>query len=46
MSSEIAARASMAVALAFHIWVAAISIGLLPLFCIAEGTGLRTRDAT
>jgi cytochrome bd ubiquinol oxidase subunit I len=46
MSSDIAARASLAVSLAFHIWFAALSIGLPLMFCVAEGIGLRTRDAT
>jgi cytochrome d ubiquinol oxidase subunit I len=46
MSPEIAARASLAVSLAFHIVFASVSIGLPLLFCIAEGLGLRTRDVT
>src|SRR5262245_66250911 len=46
MSSEVAARASLAVSLAFHIVFAALSIGLPVMFCIAEGIGLRKRDAT
>lgn len=46
MSSEVAARASLGVSLAFHILFAAIGIGLPLMFCIAEGIGLRTRDVT
>lgn len=46
MSSDVAARASLAVSLAFHIVFAAVGIGLPLMFCIAEGIGLRTRDAT
>src|SRR5215470_561684 len=46
MSSDVAARASLGVSLAFHIVFAAVGIGLPLMFCIAEGIGLRTRDAT
>ncbi|WIG60749.1 MAG: Cytochrome d ubiquinol oxidase subunit I [Ktedonobacterales bacterium] len=46
MSSDTAARASLGVSLAFHIVFAAVSIGLPLMFCIAEGIGLRRRDAT
>lgn len=46
MSSDVAARVTLAVSLAFHIVFAALSIGLPLMFCIAEGIGLRTRDAT
>ena len=46
MSTDVAARASLAVSLAFHIVFAALGIGLPLMFCIAEGIGLRTRDAT
>jgi cytochrome d ubiquinol oxidase subunit I len=46
MSSDVAARASLGVSLAFHIIFAALSIGLPVMFCAAEGIGLRTRDAT
>ncbi len=46
MSSDVAARASLAVSLAFHIVFAAVGIGLPLMFCIAEGIGLRRRDAT
>ena len=46
MNSEVAARASLAVSLAFHIVFAALGIGLPLMFCIAEGIGLRKRDAT
>ena len=46
MSSDVAARASLAISLAFHIIFAAVGIGLPLMFCIAEGIGLRTRDAT
>ena len=46
MSTDVAARASLAVSLAFHIVFAALGIGLPVMFCIAEGIGLRTRDAT
>jgi cytochrome d ubiquinol oxidase subunit I len=46
MSSDVAARASLGVSLAFHILFAAVGIGLPLLFCIAEGIGLRTRDVT
>jgi cytochrome bd ubiquinol oxidase subunit I len=46
MSSDIAARASLGMSLAFHIIFAALGIGLPLMFCIAEGIGLRTRDAT
>lgn len=46
MSPEVASRASLAVSLAFHIIFAAVGIGLPLMFCIAEGIGLRTRDAT
>lgn len=46
MSSEVAARASLAFSLAFHIVFAAVGIGLPLMFCIAEGIGLRKRDAT
>lgn len=46
MSSDVAARASLAVSLAFHIVFAAVGIGLPVMFCIAEGIGLRARDAT
>jgi cytochrome d ubiquinol oxidase subunit I len=46
MSSDVAARASLAVSLAFHIVFAALGIGLPLMFCIAEGIGLRKRDAT
>ena len=46
MSSDVAARASLAFSLAFHIVFAALGIGLPLMFCIAEGIGLRRRDAT
>src|SRR5215469_15928612 len=46
MSSDVAARASLAISLAFHIVFAAVGIGLPVMFCIAEGIGLRRRDAT
>jgi cytochrome d ubiquinol oxidase subunit I len=46
MSSDVAARASLAFSLAFHIVFAAVGIGLPLMFCIAEGIGLRRRDAT
>src|SRR5690242_21865118 len=46
MSSDVAARASLALSLAFHIVFAALGIGLPLMFCIAEGIGLRKRDAT
>lgn len=46
MSSDVAARASLGVSLAFHIVFAAVGIGLPLMFCIAEGIGLRKRDAT
>lgn len=46
MSSDVAARATLAFSLAFHIIFAAVGIGLPVMFCIAEGIGLRTRDAT
>jgi cytochrome d ubiquinol oxidase subunit I len=46
MSADVAARASLAFSLAFHILFAAVGIGLPVMFCIAEGMGLRTRDAT
>jgi cytochrome d ubiquinol oxidase subunit I len=46
MTSDVAARASLAVSLAFHIVFAAVGIGLPLMFCIAEGIGLRKRDAT
>ena len=44
MSSDVAARASLAFSLAFHIVFAAVGIGLPVMFCIAEGIGLRKRD--
>jgi cytochrome d ubiquinol oxidase subunit I len=46
MSSDVAARASLGVSLAFHIIFAAVGIGLPLMFCIAEGLGLRNRDVT
>lgn len=46
MTSDVAARASLAISLAFHIVFAAVGIGLPLMFCIAEGIGLRRRDAT
>lgn len=46
MSSDVAARASLAFSLAFHIVFAALGIGLPLMFCIAEGIGLRKRDPT
>lgn len=45
MSSELAARASMGTSLAFHIIFAALGVGLPVLLCLAEGLGLRQRDA-
>ncbi len=44
MTSDVAARASLASSLAFHIVFAAVGIGLPVMFCIAEGIGLRRRD--
>jgi cytochrome d ubiquinol oxidase subunit I len=46
MGSDVAARASLGMSLAFHIVFAAVGIGLPLMFCIAEGIGLRRRDAT
>jgi cytochrome d ubiquinol oxidase subunit I len=45
VNTLIAARASLAVSLAFHIVFAALGIGLPLMFCIAEGIGLRKQDA-
>jgi cytochrome d ubiquinol oxidase subunit I len=46
MDSAVAARASFGTSLAFHIIFASFGVGLPLLFCIAEGIGLRKRDAT
>lgn len=46
MDTLTAARAAFAVSLAFHIVFAALGVGLPILLCIAEGLGLRRRDAT
>src|SRR5260370_13677370 len=46
MDSAVAARASFGTSLAFHIIFASFGVGLPLLFCIAEGIGLRRRDAT
>ncbi|MGE5335372.1 MAG: cytochrome ubiquinol oxidase subunit I [Nitrososphaerota archaeon] len=46
MDTLTAARASFAVSLAFHIIFAALGVGLPVLLCLAEGLGLRRRDAT
>jgi cytochrome d ubiquinol oxidase subunit I len=45
MSSELAARASMGTSLAFHMIFAALGVGLPVLLCLAEGLGLRRREA-
>jgi cytochrome d ubiquinol oxidase subunit I len=45
MPNLVAARAALAFSLAFHIIFAALSIGLPVLMCVAEGLGLRGRDA-
>lgn len=46
MDTLTAARAAFAVSLAFHIVFAALGVGLPVLLCLAEGLGLRYRDAT
>ncbi len=45
MSSELAARATMGMSLAFHIIFAALGVGLPVLLCLAEGLGLWRREA-
>jgi cytochrome d ubiquinol oxidase subunit I len=46
MDSLTAARTTMGVSLAFHIIFAALGVGLPVLLLVAEGLGLRNRDAT
>src|SRR5215468_2497704 len=46
MDNLTAARTSMGVSLAFHIIFAALGVGLPILLMVAEGLGLRNRDAT
>jgi cytochrome d ubiquinol oxidase subunit I len=45
VSSELAARAAMGTSLAFHMIFAALGVGLPVLLCLAEGLGLRRREA-
>jgi cytochrome bd ubiquinol oxidase subunit I len=46
MDNLTAARTAMGVSLAFHIIFAALGVGLPVLLMVAEGLGLRNRDAT
>jgi len=46
VSSLLAARASMGMSLAFHMIFASLGVGLPLMLCVAEGLGLRRRDAT
>jgi cytochrome d ubiquinol oxidase subunit I len=46
MDTLTAARTAMGVSLAFHIIFAALGVGLPVLLLVAEGLGLRNRDAT
>ena len=45
MDTLTAARTSMGISLAFHIIFAALGVGLPILLMVAEGLGLRNRDA-